>query len=152
MSGRLRWLTPRRLAAIALVQVVILGFVGGVFVHFYGFSTPSDDSSGYVETLNVGNRSVDVSLVLVDVRTDSPVFEATYTLGAYGKDGDYNEDGHYSMDWPSMPPGEKRLTVSVEGNRSGSYEFDAGEDGDGPNLSITIDEDEIEFSLEPSGM
>ena len=135
------------------MQVVVLGLVGGgLFVHFYGFSTPEDNSDGYVETVNFENQSVNVSLVLVDVRTDSRVFEAKYTLGVYGKNGSYSEDGHYSMDWPSMSPGEKRLTVTVDGNRSGTYEFDVSEDGRGPNLSITIAEDEIRFSLEPSGM
>lgn len=55
-------------------------------------------------------------------------------------------------DWPSLTSGEKRITVVVDGNRSDSYAFDVAEGGDGPNLTIAIRENEIDFSLEPNGM
>lgn len=147
MAGIFGWLTSRRIVGFVAVQALILGLIGSaVFIHFGGFGGPDGDSEGYIEILNYGNQPVDVTVILVDVQTDSQIFEMKFTLGTDGK------EGHYSLDWPSMTVGEKRLTVIVDEDRSSSYEFDVSEDGDGPNLSITIKEEEIEFSLESSGM
>lgn len=124
--------------------MLLLGFVvGGLFVYSGGLAASENNSEGYFEVENWGNQSMDVTLIITDLRTDNRIFKKRFTLGA---------DGYFTSDWPSMTAGKHQLTVIVDENRSDSYEFTVDEDDVGLGLSIGITKDEIRFSLESGGL
>jgi len=142
-----QWMISRRNVALILIPVLLLGLIGvGAYANYGSFRLPDGDSEGYIEVQNFGNQSVNMSLVLVDVQTGDRLFKSNFTLSEDGK------ESHYSVDWPSTTSRKQRLTVVVNGNQSGSLEFNVGDDGAGRNLTVAITEDEIEFSFESGGM
>jgi hypothetical protein len=142
-----QWTTSRRNVAFILISVLLLGVIGvGAYASYGSFRLPDGDSEGYIEVQNFGNQSVNVSFVLVDVRTGDRLFRSNFTLSEDGK------ESHYSVDWPSTTSGKQRLTVVVNGNRSDSLDFNADNDGAGRNLMVAITEDEIGFGFESGGM
>lgn len=130
-----------------LIGMLLLGVVGtGIFLHFGGFSVSENESNGYLEVENWGNESVNVTIAVVDLQTENRVFKERVMLGVDG------EESYFSASWPSMTAGKYQLTVTVGEDRHDSYDFEVGEDGTGPNLSVGIANDKIRFSLESGGL
>ena len=129
------------------VGILVLGVVGaGIFLHFGGLSLSENDSGGYIEVVNRGNESVNVTITVVDLQTENRTFTESVTLGVNG------EESHFSSDWPSMTAGEYRVTVTVNEGLHDSCDFEIGSDRTGPNLSVAVTNTEIRFSLESAGL
>lgn len=143
-----QWLTARRIVTIAFIPILLLGIVGtAVFMHFGAVhGQNSDGNGGYIEVLNPGNAPLNVSIAIIDLQTENRIFEMELLLGTNGK------KSHYSLDWPPMSSGEKRLEVVASEGQSGSYEFHAGDSGNGPNLSIVVMENEVDISIQSTGI